>query len=195
MKKGSIVQFVCFETPLDADEFILQWEQYSKLASNDQEAVLQQAAEQKGRFRYVSQHCCHGGDFQFIFKQGKRSSHIPEVVMRVREAGGYIALQVEFSHKTNTDESKILAFVNNTEVSLEALRMLQPYRHLNIYQAYYENSAYAYILEFFVENNHAAEFMQQLKMQNSAVEIGLYKECVKPKKSKRTKATEKKVLV
>lgn len=47
MKKDSIVQFVCFETSMDTEEFILQWEQYNKEVGNDQEVTLQQEAEKK----------------------------------------------------------------------------------------------------------------------------------------------------
>lgn len=178
MKKDTIVQFVCFETPVDTDEFILQWEPYNKLVSREQEVTLQQESAKKGRFRYVSQHRCHADDFQFVFKKGRRSAHSPEVEIRVREAGGYTPIQVECSHDSDTDESKILVFISTAEADLEGFRQLPDYHYLNIYQAYYESCTYSYILEFYIENNHAARLMELVKMQNRTAETGMYKECL-----------------
>ena len=183
MKKDTIVQFVCFETAVDTDEFILQWEQYSKLVSNNQEVTLQQEVDRKSSFRYVSQHRCHADDFQFIFKKGRRSAHSPEVEMRVKEAGGYTALQVECSHETDLNESKIFVFLS-TSADLGVYRELSSYRYLNIYQAYYESCAFTYVLEFFVENIHAANLMEQLKIHNRPTELGMYKECTLVEKRK-----------
>jgi hypothetical protein len=196
MKKDTIVQFVCFETTVDSDEFKLQWEQYSKLVSNDQEVILQQEVDRKSIFRYVSQHRCYADDFQFIFKKGRRSAHSPEIEMKVKEAGGYTAVQVESRHETNLNESKIFVFISAADINLEVYRNLSYYQYLNIYQAYYESCTYSYILEFFVENIQAAHLMEQLNIHNRSSEIGMYKECLVQAKQKAAKTTAgKKILL
>lgn len=189
MKKDTIVQFVCFETTVDTDEFKVQWEQYSKLVSNDQEVTLQQEVERKNIFRYVSQHRCLANDFQFIFKKGRRSAHSPEVEMKVKEAGGYSALQVECNHETEMNESKIFVFISATDINLRVYRDLLAYQYLNIYQAYYESCAFTYILEYFVKDIQAAHLMEQLIVHNRPSEMGMYKECSVPLKHKTVKAS------
>jgi hypothetical protein len=178
MKKDTIVQFVCFETPVNTDQFISHWEPYNKMVSNDQEVTLQQESEKKGRFRYISQHRCHADDFQFIFKKGRRSVHNPEIEMKVREAGGYTPVQIEYSHDTDADESKVLVFINKAGTDLEIYRQMPDYRYLNIYQAYYESCSYEYVLEFFVKNIHIDTLIQHLKSQNHIADLGVYKECL-----------------
>ena len=48
---------------------------------------------------------------------------------------------------------------------------------LNIYEAYYENCQYAYILEYFVQSKATLDLVAELK-KNEAVDIGVYKECM-----------------
>lgn len=115
--------------------------------------------------------------------------------MKAREVGGYTAVQVEYGEKTNTNESKILVFINNSMIDFSPFKQLQLYRHLNIYEAYYESCAYSYILEFFVEDIRVTEFMSLFKNQNSAAELGLYKECQISKKSKKKTLIVKKVTI
>jgi len=184
MKKDTIVQFVYFETAMGTDEFISQWEKYSKLVSTNQVVTLQQEVESKSTFRYVSQHRCQPDDFQFIFKKGRRSAHTPEIEMKVKEAGGYTPIQVECSHDTDGDESKILVFISSADPDLAVYRELSGYLYLNIYQAYYESCSYTYILEYFVETIQAAHLTDQLKIHNRSSEMGIFKECIMPGKQK-----------
>jgi len=196
MKKDTIVQFVCFESSADIDEFILQWEQYSRLVSSNQETILQQEIGQRNMFRYVSQHICFANDFQFIFKKGRRSAHSPELEMKVKEAGGYTAIHVEHSHETEKNEKKVFVFITDPQADIEIYRTLSPYRYLNIYQAYYESCSYSYILEFFAENEQAIQLLEQLNTYNRSSETGIYKECPAQIKKKSIKtAVGKKVLL
>lgn len=178
MKKDTIVQFVCFDTNATTEAFIVQWEQYSKIVSNDQEVILQKATGAKNTFSYVSQHWSLANDFQFIFKKNKRSAHSTEVEMRIKEAGGYIPLQLKFTGETDINESKLFVFVSAADADIEVYKNLSSYKYLNIYQAYYESCTYAYILEFFVANTDAEQLMDQLKIYNRASETGIYKECL-----------------
>jgi len=195
MKKDTIVQFVCFETTVAVSEFIPQWEEYNKLINTKQDFVLQLESDGKSNYRYLSQHCCYDSDYQFVFKKGRRSAHFPEVEMRVKEAGGYTALQMEYSGTTQKNGSKIFVFLT-ASTDLDVYKNLSSYQYLNIYQAYYESCAFINILEFFVENIHVNQLVEQLKMHNRANEMGVYKECNETKKSKTQKPqSAKKVMI
>src|SRR6266498_2762714 len=107
MKENTIVQFVSFETTLDSEAFILQWEQYKRSVNSDANVTLQQQALKNGTFKYISQHRSPAGEFQFVFEKERRSSKSPEVEVRRKQAGGYSALQIESRNDPHADESKI----------------------------------------------------------------------------------------
>lgn len=178
MEKETIVQFVCFETVGDNNEFISQWRQYSKEIKNIQKIKLQQEVGSKRRSRYLSQHSCYKDEFKFVFKKERRSAHFPEVELKVRQLGGYTTMQVQCKQDSAADENKIFVFINGNENNIDTFRQLLHYKFLNIYEAYFESSNYNYILEFFVENSHSADFMDQLKSQSRHFESGMYKECI-----------------
>ena len=77
---------------------------------------------------------------------------------------------------THVDESKVFAFLTSSKADLNMYKQLSAHGKLNIYEAYYENCQYAYILEYFVKNKYVAELLEQLK-QYDVPEIGIYKEC------------------
>jgi hypothetical protein len=178
MKKDTLVQFVCFETALELDTFIPQWEHFAKESGNKKpEAIILQQALSKIRFKYVSQHIWPQDDFQFVFMKGRRSEHFPESRVKVVQAGGYTPLQI--GHKKHDDDAlKIMVFTTNAQTDIASLTNLQTYQSLNVYQAYYESSMYSYILEYFVQEMHAADLLQQLKMQTTGADIALYRECL-----------------
>ena len=177
MDAETIVQFVWFETAGDSIEFMSHWDKYSKEMRKVQAIKLQQEIGHKKNGRYLSQHSCQQDDFRFVFKKGRRSAQFPELEMRVRQLGGYTTSQMQCKRDSKKDESKIFAFITGSETDIDIFRQLSHYRFLNIYEAYFESSNYNYILEFFVENSHAEEFMEQLKVQNCHLESGMYKEC------------------
>jgi hypothetical protein len=195
MKKDMIVQFVSFETMVPTNEFRAQWDEYNKQVTGKQEFTLQQEIEGKNLYRYLSQHRFYEDDIPFAFKKTRRSAHNPEIEMRVKELGGYSALQLECDHETAANDCKIFVFLSSApEPNL--YKELLSYRHLNIYQAYYESSAYSYILEFFADNREVPQLIEQLKLHNRVSEIGIYKECNKTKKGKNSKENVvKKVMI
>ena len=178
MENEIIVQFVFFETMGDNNEFISQWDQYSKEMKNIQKIRLQQEVGNKKKAKYLSQHSCYKDEFKFVFKKERRSAHFPEVEMRVRQLGGYTPVQIQSNRNSKTNESKVFVFMNGGEADMNAFRELSNYHFLNIYKAYFESSSHDYILEFFVGNDLGTEFMEQLKLQTSHFESGMYKECV-----------------
>jgi hypothetical protein len=177
MKEETIVQFVVFETALDSEEFIVRWERYKHSINNQRDITLQQHVQENGKFKYVSQHKCSSGDFQFVLNKERRVSKMPETEVRKKLAGGYSAMQLECVHETKKDESKIIVFVQDPQTDLDSFRQFCVHGKLNIYEAYYENCQFAYILEFFVKNEYASDVLQQLKIFTSFAEAGIYKEC------------------
>src|SRR6187549_2374237 len=119
MDKEIIVQFVFFETMGDNNEFISQWDQYSKEMKNIQKIKLQQEVDNKKKAKYLSQHSCYKDEFKFVFKKERRSAHFPEVEMRVRKLGGYTPLQVQSSRNSKENETKIFVFIPTQGMSLE----------------------------------------------------------------------------
>jgi hypothetical protein len=178
MKENTIVQFVSFETTLDSEAFILQWEQYKRSVNSDLNVTLQQQVLKNGAFKYISQHRSPAGEFQFVFEKERRSSKSPEVEVRRKQAGGYSVLQLESKHDADGDESKIFVFILKPETDLDIFRQFSVHGKLNIYEAYYENCEFAYILEFFVKDEYAQDVLQQLKILTSFAEAGIYKECL-----------------
>lgn len=176
MSTEKIVQFVCFETTLNSIQFIPKWEDYTRSDNSNADVTLQQS-EKNNVFRYIAQHRCASGGFQFVFTKGKKSSRIPEVGIREKQAGGYSVLQVERKDDARADESKIFVFLVNPQTDLSTYKKLPVSNKLNIYEAYYENCQYAYILEYFVKNKFSAELLDQLNQQETA-EIGVYQECI-----------------
>jgi hypothetical protein len=181
MKKDTLVQFVCFETALELDQFTPQWEHFVKESGNKKpESIILQQALSKTKFKYISEHIWPQDDFQFVFMKGRHSEHFPESRVKVVQAGGYTPLQISHKKHDNEDVLKIMLFTANAQTDISFLTNLQTYRSLNIYQAYYESSIYAYILEYFVQEMHAADLLQQLKAQAQGTEIALYRECLVP---------------
>jgi hypothetical protein len=175
MSAVRIIQFVCFETTLDRDQFINKWEQYTSSANSNKNVTLQQS-EQNGVFKYIAQHRFADGDFNFVFTKGKRSSRIPEVGIREKQVGGYLALQFNRKGDPANDEYKVFAFVTNPQTDLAVFNQLCAKNNLNIYEAYYENSQYAYILEFFVKKSAEAALLEQLHNKH-LTEAGTYRAC------------------
>lgn len=176
MKSTKIVQFVCFETILDSEKFISQWEQFNRTANSDIDVTLQQN-ERNGVFRYVAQHRCDTAAFKFVFSKAGKSSRTPEIGIKVKQAGGYLMTQEQRQQDVRSNESKIFVFIVNNRADLDQYRQINNQGDLNIYEAYYENCQYAYILEFFISSKNATSLIEQLRQLDTG-EIGIYKECV-----------------
>jgi len=179
MKKDSIIQFVCFITHLDFEEFVVKWEHYAKqFMTNSGAMTLQQGAETKSRYKYVSQHEYRQEGFRFAFMKGRSSEHFPEQKVKVIQAGGYMPVQIECRHLEEGDV-KVMAFISHNETDIDFYSQVSLYRHLNIYQAYYESCTYGYILEFFTPETDAHELVEQLKTR-AGIDVALYRECLVP---------------
>jgi hypothetical protein len=178
MNKNNIVQFVCFVTNLDLDIFGARWEHYAAQFMNRTARMTLQkavAGSNKNKFAYISQHECSTENFRFNFMKERNSEHFPEHTAKVVQAGGYLPVQVQCAHAEGKGDVKIIAFIDAPETDFSFYHR-QNYRHLNIYEAYYENCAYSYIMEFFVQETEAAALVKELKTK-PGIEAVIYKEC------------------
>lgn len=178
MRKDTIVQFVSFETSLNTEEFIVKWEQFNRSFESDLDVILQQSQTKANLFKYLAQHRLSAGDFRFTFSKGKKSSRAPEAEIRTRQIGGYSIL---FSQRKNTeclpDESKLFVFVTDPTTDLNVFKKILAGGALNIYEAFYENCTYQYILKFFAKDEEIDRVLQQLKPIHTEG-LGVYKECL-----------------
>jgi hypothetical protein len=78
--------------------------------------------------------------------------------------GGYQAIQQEASRSEKARGRTVLVFIKGREIDFDHYRRLRGFQKLNIYQAYFENCVYTYIMEFFVKEHEAKEFISGLGM-------------------------------
>ncbi len=176
MKKDKIVQFVCFETTLNLNLFTAQWDQYNTSANSQTDLTLQQS-EKNGVFKYITQHRFENDEIQFAFTKPKKSSRVVEIGIKEKQAGGYSLIQSERKRDAESGESKVFVFFTDAPYGYDDYNKLTGKGKLNIYEAYYQNSKFAAILEYFVKTTAVASLVEQIKLNTSA-EIGVYNECV-----------------
>src|SRR5437868_8827027 len=141
MDKNIIVQFIGFVTDLEPDAFITIWQPYAKELADIHESVILQeviGGRSTSKFKYVSQHECNANDFRFAFMKTRSRTDFPEHKARVVQTGGYTPVQVQCHSSEIKDDVKVIAFVGHGENDLTFYHR-QIYRHLNIYEAYFEN--------------------------------------------------------
>jgi hypothetical protein len=176
MNKDTIVQFVCFVSPLERAEFMDIWQPFASQLGGEN-LLLQEVSmgKESDRHCYVSKHTCKTNDFSFAFMKGKRRSQFPEHKSTVKQVGGYLPLQIQATDNKAKGDVKIIAFVSQGERELNFYQQLSFHR-LNIFEAYYENCAYGYVMEFFVKKEEAPALLTELNAR-TGVEAALYKEC------------------
>jgi hypothetical protein len=176
MNDDTIVQFVGFITTLDFDKFATRWDYYVKmLNTSPKQASLRKQHGASSRYKYISKHSGIQGNFRFSFMNKRESEHFPEHNAKVVHMGGYQAVQMESSRVDKSKHASVLVFIKGREIELGHYRKLQGYQKLNIYQAYFENCVYTYIMEFFVKEDDAKDFISALGL-GIADEAALYEE-------------------
>jgi hypothetical protein len=178
MKKDSIIQFTCFGTQMELDEFMPKWESYAKKFMPGTCTGLLQDAGAKSRYKYVSQHEHTQNSDRLPIAKGRNEDHFAEPKVKVLQCGGYTILQAVNSRVNKDSCTKIMAFVSHSENDIDFYRQLLP-SSVNIFEAYYESCTYSYILEYFVPEIQAEDILQQLKSRHG-VEVSVYKECLVP---------------
>ena len=186
MTSNTKVQFVLFETILTAEPFMKRWKEYTRSLKSDADVILQQS-DYNGTFRYIAQHRFAKEEVQFVFTKEKRSSRLAQEVIKSNKAGGYSILQAEQLTDAGANERKVFAFLSDPTTDLTAYKDLSRGGKLNIFEPYYQNCKFAYILEYFIKIKQAENLVEQLKDLDT-VDVAIYQECKIPKN---LNATEK----
>ncbi|MEP7165425.1 MAG: hypothetical protein ABI741_12070 [Ferruginibacter sp.] len=181
MIKDTIVQFVCFITNLELEEFEPEWERYAEKLMNKKAKplLLQHVTETKSKYRYISKHEWPERDFNFNFINDRPSKYFPENKVKIVQAGGYIPMLGKRKRPAENADIMLVALISHNENDIDFYRQLPFYNSLNIFQAYYESCSYGYVLEFCVPEIHADELLVQLNHRHG-VEAGIYRECLVP---------------
>ena len=179
MTRNTKVQFVLFETILSVEPFIKRWKEYTRSSKSDADVTLQQS-DYNGAFRYIAQHRFNSEEVQFVFTKEKRSSRLVQELIKLNIAGGYSILQAECLTGAGPNERKIFAFISDPTTDLTVYKDLSRDGKLNIYEPYYQNCKYAYILEYFIKSKQAEGVVEQLKILETA-DVAIYQECKIPK--------------
>ena len=179
MTSNTKVQFVFFETILSAEPFMIRWKEFKRSSKSDADVILQQS-DYNGGFRYIAQHRFAGEEVQFVFTKEKRSSRVAQEIIQSNIGGGYSILQAERLTDAGPNERKVFAFISNPATSLKIYKDLSKDGKLNIYEPYYQNCKYAYILEYFIKRKQAEGLVEQLKNLDTA-DVAIYQECKIPK--------------
>lgn len=181
MEEDNIIQFVGFNTDFGHEEFYTQWEYYSgTLGTVPDTTILQQGAGTKNKFEYLSQHEFQEQGLKFAFGKNVFRRHSPDMKISVTLLGGYSFLKMGCKYYDESNDVKVMAFISQDQPNIDNYAELSPNRCLNIYQAYYENCIYSYILEFFIPEHEAAGLLQALKT-HAGTEVEIYKSCMAQK--------------
>jgi hypothetical protein len=182
MTLNTKVQFILFDTILPAEAFVKRWKEYTRSSNSDADVTLQQS-DRNGAFRYIAQHRFAAEKVQFVFAKEKRSSRIPQESIRSEMAGGYSILQAERLSDTGPDQRKVFAFITDPATDLRLYKDLSRQGQLNIYEPYYQNCKYCFVLEYFVKSKLGEELVEQLKTLEIA-DAAVYQQCKIPKNVK-----------
>jgi len=174
MTTDTKVQFVCFETSLDREAFMKRWKAYRRSSRSDADVVLQQC-NNDGQFLYIAQHRFDSNDTQFEFTKELRSGRVVQEKIKMVVIGGYALLQLQNVQAAAADERKIFVFIEDAAANLAPYKEVAGTQKLNIYQAYFQNCRYVYILEYFVKNKYATQLVEQLE-KHDAAKPGIYQE-------------------
>ena len=172
MTPNTKVQFVLFETILSAEPFMKRWKEYTRSSKSDADVTLQQS-NHNGAFRYIAQHRFASEEVQFVFTKEKRSSRVAQELIQSNMAGGYSILQAERLSGFGPNERKSFAFISDAVTDLTVYKDLSRDGKLNIYEPYYQNCKYAYILEYFIKSKQAEGLVEQLKNLETAADVAI----------------------
>ena len=136
--------------------------------------------KKKGGFKYVSQHRFEAGESLCVFSKDQRTSRVVQASIKTTQAGGYSILQQEKLPDNAGSEQKLFVFLTDPTTDLTIYKTLSVSCKLNIYEAYYENCSYAYILEYFVKAKDATTLQTELSL-HGLEEVNIFEEFAVPK--------------
>lgn len=179
MATNSIVHFIGFVTPLDAETFIPAWESYAKKAMNRKKApvLLQLENGSRHKFSYMSLHTWPETEAHFSFTKADKAGHFHEMQVQLVHIGGYLPMEQTNVNLQKEMDCRLLVMSSHNENDPDFYSTLPNKFRLNRYQAYYESCTYGYIFEYFATETELEEIMQTLK-QRAGTERHLYRDCL-----------------
>jgi hypothetical protein len=192
MTPNTKVHFIIFDTILSPEPFMKRWKEYARSSKSDADVILQQS-HHNGAFRYIAQHRFAREEVQFVFVKEKRTSRVPQESIKSQLVGGYSVLKAGRLTDTGANERKVFAFITDPATDLRIYEDLLPEGQLNIYEPYYENCKYGFVLEYFVKSKFAERLVGQLK-NPEITDAAVYHEC-KISKDPNTAEKEKALYV
>lgn len=181
MKEETIVQFVCFITDLETEEFGTEWKGYTEtLKATKTKTILYRQTAGENIYRYVSKFEWPESDFQFTFMKERKSGRFSESKVRALQMGGYITIEQHENYAARSTDTTIIAFIHHNETDISYYKQLPSYSQLNIHQAYYENCNYGHVLEFIVPAKDTDALLLSLE-KRPGVHVAVYKIAVKNK--------------
>jgi hypothetical protein len=174
MKTNKIAHFVYFETMLCSNDFLVRWQRYHSSANINAEVILQES-KAGDVFMYIAKHCCNSDEFQFAFTKASKSTRAKQTEIKKVQLGGYSIIQQQNTGNAKEDEYKLFIFLDDKHTNISAYQQVQSSSKLNIYQAYFENCSYAYILEYFIKQADIVQFKENLQQFNTTASP-VYKE-------------------
>lgn len=177
-KDTDIIQFVGFVTRLTPEEFMSDWEHHSQQLMTVQHAAVLHCQGAGKRFRYLSKHKLAEQGLSFAFMKNRSSRYFREQRVKVVEIGGYISVESGFDNPEDDFASRIIAFVGHSETDIDYYRGLVPENTLNIYQEYYENCMYGYVLEFLINDEAEGNNLLTLLTARAGIEAAVYHQSI-----------------
>lgn len=176
MEKDSIIHYVGFITRLPSTEFIDQWSAYAReFKSLEGAATLQGKEDDKGRFKYISQHEFSEEEFRFAFTSERQSGNFPDQKARVVMLGGYTPVKIGCQYWDDGKHFKIMLLFNHERIDMDYYESLAANGQLNVYQPFYENCVYQLIMEFFVPEEKVTGLISGVTERKEGVDISVYK--------------------
>ena len=176
-----IVQFTGFATSMGIEEFTPEWENYTeKIKSHKITATLySEKRKNKKGFDYISKIEWPQNDFNSTLANDQKPGRFSEHKARAVQMGGYISIEEKNIYADADNDTIIIALIGHNENDINYYKSLPLYSHANIYQAYYENCNYGYVIEFTVAEADAEILLQHLALRHG-VDAGIYRTCLQP---------------
>lgn len=178
METNNIYEFVCFETLLELKDFRQQWDEFAKvfLEKGVQRIVLNKKNGEKIKYRYISKKQWPLDSFQDVFSESKIPGSFAASQVKVVPTGGYASVEMGHDKKTGKAEVQVIVFVHDDIIDIKKLRESKSFKSMNIYEAFYQNSQYNYIIEFFTDKANQDALIAEIKNEFMKAEIGIYAE-------------------
>jgi hypothetical protein len=181
MKQQTIIQFVGFATSMGIEEFIPEWESYTGNFKGTKTTALlyREKIKNKKGFGYISKIEWQQNDFNSTLANNQKAGRFSEHKARVVQLGGYICVEEKNIYTGKDSDTTIIALISHNENDIAYYEGLPLYNQAIIYQAYYENCTYGYVIEYTVPEGDGEILLQQLA-QRPGVEASIYAASLQP---------------